>query len=100
MDNKHFFNRKSLKPLRTYLRKKPTSAESFFNHPGRESRIVIILKSAIPATPPSKGGETYFLKPLIIIVFVNKIFPKFTAIEAGGCFLNEFLNRILNKSTK
>ncbi len=28
MDNNHLFNRKSLKPLRTYLRNKSTSAES------------------------------------------------------------------------
>ena len=28
MDNKHLFNRKSLKPLRSYLRNKSTSAES------------------------------------------------------------------------
>jgi len=32
------------------------------NHPGRESRIVNISKSAIPATPPSKGGETFVPK--------------------------------------
>jgi len=81
MDNKHFFNRKSLKPLRTYLRKKPTSAESVFNHPGRESRIVIILKSAIPATPPSKGGETYLvINQIILVVFVIKILHKLTAM--------------------
>jgi hypothetical protein len=29
------------------------------NHPGREMNIVNIRKSIIPATPPSKGGETF-----------------------------------------
>jgi very-short-patch-repair endonuclease len=33
MDNKHLFNRKSLKPLRSYLRNNSTSAESvLWNH--------------------------------------------------------------------
>jgi len=41
------------------MRNKSTSAESVFNHPGREIRIVNISKSAIPATPPSKGGESF-----------------------------------------
>jgi hypothetical protein len=50
------------------------------NHPGRENRIVNISKSAIPATPPSKGGETYlFINQIIIVVFVFKIFLKLTA---------------------
>jgi len=54
------------------------------NHPGRGSRIVNITKSAIPATPPSKGGETYlFINQIIIVVFVIKIFLKLTA-WAGG----------------
>jgi len=79
MDNNHLFNQKSLKPLRSFLGNNSNSAESVLwdlpksnnldarkfrrqqsiNHPGRESRIVIISKSAIPATPPLKGGETF-----------------------------------------
>ncbi len=47
--------------------------EPEINHPGRESRIVNISKSAIPATPPSKGGETYlFIKQIIIKIGINK----------------------------
>jgi hypothetical protein len=29
------------------------------NHPGREMNLVQIRKSIVPATPPSKGGETF-----------------------------------------
>jgi hypothetical protein len=29
------------------------------NHPGREMNLVKIRKSIVPATPPSKGGETF-----------------------------------------
>jgi hypothetical protein len=47
--------------------------------PGKQN--VNISKSAIPATPPSKGGETYlFINQIIIVVFVIKIFLKLTAM--------------------
>jgi len=58
------------------------------NHPGRESRIVNISKSTIPATPPSKGGETYlYINQAITLVFVTKIFLRFTAMLPGGDFV-------------
>jgi len=31
---------------------------SLINHPGREIHLANIRKSDVPATPPSKGGET------------------------------------------
>jgi hypothetical protein len=110
MDNKYLFNRKSLKPLSTSLRNRSTSAESVLkyqlksknpegikfrsqqsignkkiNHPGRESRIADISKSTIPATPPSKGGETYiFIIQIIIVIFDIKIFLRLTAMGFRG----------------
>ncbi len=66
------------------MRNNSTSAEFIFNHPGQESRIVNITKSAIPATPPLKGGETYLvIYQIIIVVFVIKIFLKLTALPWG-----------------
>ena len=61
--NRHLFSWKSLKPLRTYLRNNSISDESVFNHPGRESIIVNISKSAIPATPPYKRRGNFRLQP-------------------------------------
>jgi hypothetical protein len=71
-ESRHFSDRKSFKPLRSFLRNNSASAESVLcnqlksknleakkfrrlqsiNHPGRESSTVIIPKSPIPATPP------------------------------------------------
>ena len=48
--------------------------------------VKIFLKfTAMPATPPSKGGETYlFINQIIIVVFVIKIFLKLTAMGRRG----------------
>ena len=51
------------------------------NQPPRPGcRIVNISKSAIPATPPLKGGETcLFINQSISVFFFIKIFFKLTA---------------------
>ena len=51
-DTKRHYDLKSLILLKSNLRNNSASAESVFNHPGRERRIVNIPGSAIPATPP------------------------------------------------
>ena len=56
------------------------------NHPGRESRIVNISKTAIPATPSRlRREETYvFANPIIKVVI--KIFPELPVIGQGVGF--------------
>ena len=64
---------------------KDMTRDKYFNHPGRESRIVNISKSAIPATSRLKREESYLsINQLIIVVFVIKIFLKLTAMLSGG----------------
>ena len=64
---------------------KDMTRDKYFNHPGRESRIVNIPKSAIPATSRLKREESYLsINQLIIVVFVIKIFLKLTAMLSGG----------------
>ena len=59
-----------------------TFAKSVFNHPGRERTIVKILKSAIPATPPLKGGEIYLIViQIITVVFSIKISLNLKAMD-------------------
>jgi hypothetical protein len=38
---------------------KKVRRKEYINHPGREMDLVKIRKSIVPATPPSKGGETF-----------------------------------------
>jgi hypothetical protein len=88
MENKHLFNRKGLKPFRSSLRNRSTSAEAVLwnmlksknldgkkfrrqysigsyivdfsiNHPGRQRSLQFFDYHFGPATPPSKGGETF-----------------------------------------
>jgi len=38
------------------------------NHPGRKEALQQFNKHCVAATPPSKGGETFFAFPQLIIV--------------------------------
>ena len=63
-------------------------SKNLINHPGRESTIVNISKSAIPATSRLKREEIYlFINQIIIVVFTIKIFLKLTAMHDGAKIL-------------
>jgi len=60
------FLRNDLKDLRSFMLKrvfffidKKVKKEKKINHPGRGMDFVKIRYSIAPATPPSKGGETF-----------------------------------------
>jgi len=53
-------------------------ADRLINHPGREMNLVNVRSSIIPATPPSKGGETSS------ILSCNKTMLNLTAMPLKG----------------
>ena len=71
MDNRHLFNRKSLKPLRSYLRNKSTSAESVLWNQLKSKNL-----EALGFTVLRFENRFVFQEPEIVLDEIRKVFRK------------------------